>query len=109
MTKFTSITYCTTQAKSAYQGLFKHERGVAKSVIKDSLITSQEVGYARARAELLKGGYAERWVSIQSVFIPGLKQNDIIEFKGLNWIVKEISLNYTPPELVMTIKGLRYE
>jgi hypothetical protein len=108
MTTFTSEQYCTI-SKTAYQGLFEHDSGIGSITVKDDLITTLEVGTARARAELLKGGYAERWVSFQAIHINGIKQNDIINFKGINWIVKEIGLSFKPPTLVMSIKGVRYE
>ncbi len=107
MTNFTSEAYCDKQ--TAYQGLFQHDRGDSTITINDTLITTEDVAYARARAELLAGGYAEKWVTISCVHIAGLKQNDIISFKGQNWLVKEISLLFSPPKLTMTIKGLRYE
>lgn len=107
MTTFTSEEYCDSYV--AYEGLFEHDRGDGSITVNDSLITTEDVATARARAELLSGGYAERWVSITCIHIPSLKQNDIISFKGLNWIVKEISLSFTPPSLIMTVKGLRYE
>ena len=108
MATFTSENYCTVET-ATYEGLFEHDRGTEQIVIKDNLIGDATVGEARARAELLKGGYVERWVSITSIQITGLIQNDIISFKGLNWIVKEISLDFTSPKLVQNIKGVRYE
>ena len=108
MITFKSEQYCSLNL-SPYQGLFEHDRGTATVVIKDSLVTEGVVGEARARAELLKGGYAEQWVSINCIHIPTLTQNQIITFKGFNWIVKEISLSFSAPKVSMTIKGLRYE
>ena len=107
ITLFESEPYCTR--KTNYQGLFQHNRGTGSTIIKEDLITSHTVGLARARAELLRYGYAERWVTIKMVHIPSLRQNHIIEFKGLNWIVKEIEINFTAPKLTMTVKGVRYE
>lgn len=92
-----------------FTGKFKHNRGSKSKHLKDELITTQEVATARARAELLKNGYKKRFITIKCIYIQGLKQNDIIQFKGENWIVKEISLTYNPPALTSTIKGLRYE
>ena len=106
---FKSEEDCNIENSRAYQGLYEHDRGTNSITIKDELITSDEVARARARAELLKGGYAERWISIKSIHIKGLKQNDIIEYKGIKWIVKEISLSFDPPSLIMNIKGKRYE
>ena len=108
MSVFTSEDYCST-TNTGYEGLFTHDRGSEEIVIKDTMITDAIVGEARARAEFLKGGYAERWVSINSIHILNLKQNDIISFKGINWIIKEISLDFTSPRLIQQIKGLRYD
>jgi len=107
MATYNSETYCDRQ--TSYQGLFEHDRGDGSIIIKDNLITSAEIGQARARSELLKGGYAERWITLQTVHINGLKQNDIITVKGFNWIIKEISFNFNVPVLSVTIKGVRYE
>ena len=108
MSVYTSSEYCTLN-NTGYEGLFEHDRGTERVVIKDNLLNDVTVASARARAELLKGGYVERWVDIRSIHILGLKQNDIIIFKGLSWIVKEITLNFQAPQLIQTIKGLRYE
>jgi len=109
MSIFTSSQVCDDSNPLDYEGLFKHDRGTEQIVIKDSLISNATVGEARARAELLKGGYVERWVTIVGIYIPNLKQNDIVTFKGINWIVKEISISFKVPKLSQTIKGLRYE
>lgn len=108
MTTFTSTEYCSTE-NNDYEGLFQHDRGTEQLIVKDNLLTSETVAQARARAELLKGGYKERWITIRTIHTPNLKQNDIIEYDGLNWIVKEISLSFNPPRLEQTVKGLRYE
>lgn len=108
MSTFTSSEYCSL-SNTGYEGLFEHDRGTEQIIIKDNLLSDAIVAEARAKAEFLKGGYAERWIDIRSIQILTLKQNDIISFKGLNWIVKEISLDFKPPQLIQTIKGLRYE
>ncbi len=108
MSVFTSTEYCNLN-NNGYEGLFTHDRGTEQIIIKDNLVNNVTVATARAKAEFLKGGYVERWVNITSVHIPELKQNDIILFKGLYWIIKEISLNFKSPQLNQTIKGLRYE
>ena len=92
-----------------FRGNFKHDIGSGDQKVSDDLITTQSVAKARAKSELLKNGYKERLITIKSIQIQGLKQNDIISFKGENWIVKEISLDYNPPTLTSTIRGLRYE
>jgi len=107
MTTFTSESYCDKQ--SSFQGLYQHDRGDGSSTINDTLITTGDVAMARARSELLAGGYAERDVSITCVHVKGLKQNDVISFKGILWLIKEISPSYSPPTLLVTIKGARYE
>jgi len=107
MTTFKSTNYCSSS--SVYQSLIAHDRGTETITIKNNLITSQEVATARARSELLHGGYTERWITLKCIHIKGLKQNDIIFARGFNWIVKEISLSYIAPKLEITIKGLRYE
>ena len=108
MSVFNSEEYCSLN-NSGYEGLFEHDRGTEQIIIKDNLINDATVASARAKSEFLKGGYVERWVTITGVHIAGLKQNDIVTFKGLNWIVKEISLGFKSPQLTQTIKGLRYE
>ncbi len=108
MSVFTGVEYCQANNRG-YEGLFEHDRGTEQIIINDNLVSDETVATARAKAELLKGGYVERWVNITSTHIANLKQNDIITFKGLNWIVKEISLSFNPPKLVQTIKGVRYE
>lgn len=105
---FSGSKYCTLQINS-YTGLFEHTRGSETVTIKDPMITSSVVAQERAKAELIKGGYSERWISIITIFTPNLKQNDIISYKGENWIVKEISLTFTTPTLMQSIKGVRYE
>ena len=89
--------------------MFDHDRGTEQIIIKDNLINDATVAEARAKAEFLKGGYVERWVSISTVHTLGLKQNDLFSFKGFVWIVKEISLSFQAPKLMQTIKGVRYE
>lgn len=109
MADYVSENYCETSDGNAYEGLFEHDRGTSQITLKEPLLTSLAVASARARAELLKGGYVERWIRITSVHIAGLKQNDIIFFGGAYWLVKEITLDFTAPTLTQTIKGLRYE
>ena len=108
MSTFVSEEYCNLN-NNGYEGLFEHDRGSEQIIINDTLISDSTVAESRARAELIKGGYVERWIVITTVHTSGLKQNDIITVKGLNWIVKEITLNFTSPELKQTIKGVRYE
>ncbi len=107
---FTGTEYCSLENLSnSYSGAFHHDIGTEKLIINDSLITSAEVGEARAKSELIKNAYSEKWVNIESVYITGLKQNDFIKFKGIVYIVKEIVIKYSPPKLIMNIKGLRYD
>lgn len=108
MSVFTSEEYCSLN-NTGYEGLFEHDRGTELIIVNDKLISDATVASARAKAEFLKGGYSEWWVDIRSVHIAGLKQNDIISFKGILWIVKEVSLDFKSPQLIQTIKGLRYE
>lgn len=105
---FNSINQCESVAVG-WEGLFEHDRGSTQIKVEDTLISSEAVGSARATAELLKGGYDERWVSITSIHIPGIRQNTIVEFKGFKWIVKEVSYSFYKAKLLMTVKGLRYE
>ncbi len=107
MQVFKSKEYCSSV--TTHQELFQHDRGIGGVVIKDDLITNSTIAEARAKAELLKGGYAERRVDITTHHVANLKQNDIISFKGANWIIKEISFSFKSPTLLMKIKGLRYE
>ena len=92
-----------------YSGLFEHDMGTSLIVVNDSLITDENVGLLRATAELIKGSYAEKWITLETLHTPHLKQNDVFIFKGAKWIVKEISLSFRIPELSQTIKGVRYE
>jgi len=108
MNTFTSTEYCTNDSQG-YEGLFEHDRGTSQVIIKDVLLNNATVSEARARAELLEGGFVKRWINIVSIFVPNLKQNDIFQHNGAKWIVKEIGLTFNPPELIQTIKGLRYE
>ena len=109
MSVFKSNEYCSL-SNSGYEGLFTHtSTGTEQIIIKDNLLSDAIVAEARAKAEFLKGGYTERWIDIRSIYISGLKQNDIIKFKGINWIIKEISFDFKAPELIQTIKGVRYE
>lgn len=105
---FNSTNLCESVAVG-WEGLFEHDRGSTQIKIEDTLISSEAVGKARATSELLQGGYDERWVSITSIHIPGVKQNTIIVFKGIKWIVKEVSYTFSKAKLIMTVKGLRYE
>jgi len=108
MSIYKGTDFCTIDS-IGYEGRFEHDRGSETLIIKDNLISTVAVGQERARVELLKGGYSERWVTIKTVHTPNLKQNDIITFKSLNWIVKEITLDFSAPTLIQTLKGLRYE
>jgi len=107
MATYSSENICDTA--SGYEALFEHDRGTEQVIIKDSLISDENVALSRAKSEFLKGGYTTREVSFTSIFIPNLKQNDIIEFRSLYWIVKQITYTFNPPELLMQIKGVRYE
>jgi hypothetical protein len=107
MTTYTSINVCSEA--TGYEALYEHDRGTEQVIVKNTLISSADVAEARAISEFLKGGYTKREVSITSYYIPNIKQNDIIAFKGFNWIVKEINYDFNPPELLMKIKGVRYE
>ena len=109
MAQYVSENSCSAVIDNGYEGLFQHDRGTSQIVVKDPLLTSEAVATERAKAELLKGGYVERWIRITSVHTAGLKQNDIISFNGVYWLVKEITLSFQAPKLVQTIKGLRYE
>jgi len=92
-----------------YTGVFTHNKIGNDLYINDSLITDELVGRQRATSELIKGGYITREISLTTDYMPTLKQNDIISFKGVKWIVKEITISYKPPELLQTIKGVRYD
>ena len=106
--QYTSVNVCELE-EGGVEAMYSHDRGVSRVIIKEPLITSPEVAVQRATSELLKGGYVEQWVQITSTYIADLKQNDIITFKGNNWLVKEIGLNFQSPKLIQTIKGLRYD
>jgi len=106
---FRSSLYCSNNKDKIYSARFYHDKGSKRISISDNLITTQEVAQERARAELLKHGYEEKNITIKSIYIKGLKLNDIISFRGKNYIVKEILLDYNPPILLQTIKGVRYE
>ncbi len=108
MLKFEGKQTCITNL-TRYEGLFTHDRGTETLVIKDPLITDPAIAADRAKSEFLKGGYSERWISITTLAVVGLKQNDIVSFAGEQWIVKEIALSFSPPVLLQTIKGVRYE
>lgn len=108
MLKFDGEQTCATNL-TRYEGMFTHDRGTETVVIKDPLITTHAVAEERAKSEFLKGGYSERWISLTSLAIPNLKQNDVILFAGEKWIVKEIALSFDVPVLLQTIKGVRYE
>ena len=109
MAEYTSENVCSLEVENGYEGLFEHDRGTSQIVVKDPLLTSEAVATERAKYELLTGGYVERWIRITSVYTGALKQNDIVEFDGVLWLVKEISLSFKAPKLVQTIKGVRYE
>jgi len=100
--------YCTNSS-SKYTGAFTHAVRGEDLYINDDLITDETVARERAKAELITGGYVTREISITTDFIPNLKQNDIISFKGVKWIVKEIMINYKSPELTQNIRGVRYD
>jgi len=106
--RYTSTQYCDG-ISNAYEAKFAHDRGDKTIIIRDKLVTTQNVARERARSELLNGGYKKKYITIQTIYVKGLKQNDIISFKGINWIVKEINISYLPPVLTYIIKGLRYE
>jgi len=107
MAVYNSVNVCTEY--KGFQALYSHDIGSEQVIIKDSLISDENVALARAKSELLRGGYTERVVNITTVFTPSLRQNDIISFNGSNWLVKEITLSFNPPKLLQTIKGVRYE
>lgn len=110
MPNFKATSICSEGLQnSGYTGIISHNRGDKELIVNDTLISDQVVANARAKAELIKGAYMEKWVAIQTTFIPNLRQNDIFSFKGVNYIVKELSLDYQPPKLIQNIKGLRYE
>ena len=100
--------YCI-DGKKIYSAIYSHNRGTEDLIINDTLLTDNVVGEQRAIAELIEGAYTKRWVNLTTTFIEELKQNDIISFNGILWIVKEISLSYKPPELIQSIKGVRYD
>jgi len=105
-----AVEYCSSSINSSqYEAVYTHDRGVSEVIINDNFVTSEEVARLRAKAELVKGAYSTRSVSITTIYNPNLKQNDIISFKGVLWIVREILLSYNTPTLTMQIKGLRYE
>ena len=105
-----AVEYCSNSLNSSqYEAIYTHDRGTIEVIINDNFITSEEVARLRAKAELVKGAYSIRTVSITTIYNPNLKQNDIISFKGVLWIVREIILSYDTPTLTMQIKGLRYD
>ena len=108
MSSFTSVEYCSTN-NNDYEGLFEHPFGTEQIIVKDELINDIVVGTARAKSELLVGGYVERWVNLTTTHTPNLKQNDIFTYKGFNWIVKEITLTFKAPVLTQQIRGVRYD
>ena len=90
MSEYESKNVCNLIVNNGYTGLFAHDRGTSQIIVKDQLLTSEAVATERVKSELLKGGYVERWIRITSVHTPDLKQNDLIEFNGMVWLVKEI-------------------
>jgi len=106
---FRSSLYCNDSNDKIYSARFYQDKGSKRISVSDNLITTQEVAQERARVELLKSGYEKKVITIKSIYIKGLKLNDIISFRGQNYIVKEILLDYNPPILLQTIKGVRYE
>ena len=100
--------YCT-DGLFKYTGSFTHDRVGEDLYISDNLITDENVAKKRAVAELIKGSYVTREVSITTDYLPTLKQNDIIMFKGEKWIVREITISYKSPEITQVIKGIRYD
>lgn len=108
MATYNSSEFCT-QANLGYEGRYTHDRGSEVVVVKEPLLNTAELAEERATVELLEGAYSERIVNFSTVHTPTVKINDIVEFKGKLWVVKEISLTFTPPELIQNIKGVRYE
>jgi len=105
-----AVEYCSSSLNSSqYEGVYTHDRGVAEVIINDNFITSENIARLRATAELVKGAYSQRTVSFTTIYNKDLKQNDIIRFKGILWIVREIVLKYDTPKLTMQVKGVRYD
>jgi len=103
------LTDFCTEGLFKYTGAFTHDRDGEDLYITDNLITDEVVAEKRAIAELIEGSYTTREVYLTTDYMPNLKQNDIIMFKNKKWIVKEIVINYKPPELTQSIKGVRYD
>lgn len=108
MSTFTSKEYCDI-SQNGLEGYYTHDRGTKTIILKDGLLNNQASLDARAKAELVNSGYAKRYITLKTIHIPNLKQNDVISYGGFKWIVREISLDVNPPSVVQTIKGLRYE
>ena len=101
-------SFCTID-ELGFEALYAHDRGTEDLIVKDDLIIEATVAVERAKSELVKNGYREVKVSIQSTHIVNLTQNELINFQGKVWIIKELSLSFQPPVLIQTIKGVRYE
>lgn len=109
MPSFSASPSCSdTIDNPTYSGIFEHDRGTKELVINDNLISSVDVAVARAKSELVKGAYVSKWASLTTTLTPNLKQNDIISFKGFNWIVKEITITFNNPKLLQKLKVVRY-
>jgi len=109
MSIYKSITDVNFSNVAEYEGMFSHDIGSGVKIINESLISSYEVAVERAKVELIKEAYDERVINITTIYVENLKINDVIEFKGVLWIVKDITITFKNPVLNYLIKGVRYE
>ncbi|MFA6691657.1 MAG: hypothetical protein WCR98_06740 [Saccharofermentanales bacterium] len=76
--------------------------------ITDRLINTAAAAEARAKSEFLKNGYRNKWVTFKT-YRTDLSINQIINVRGLPYLVKDIQIMIDPVKIVSQIKAVRYE
>ena len=77
-------------------------------VINDPLLDYEAIAEERAMSEFLKGSYRLKQVSF-STHVNGLVLNDVINVRGLPYLVKSIRTSIDKVHVINTIRAARYE
>lgn len=88
--------------------LFNGNNSGINTVIVEELLDSKDRASERAKSEFLKNSYAKREISFSTIRTD-LQLNEVINVKGLPYIIKNLTTKCDVTKIVVQVKAIRYE